>query len=33
MSGFTTGFVFLFVAIALVIRPSGLFGETSAERV
>jgi branched-chain amino acid transport system permease protein len=33
MSGFTTGFVFLFVAIALVVRPRGLFGESSAERV
>jgi len=33
MSGFTTGFVFIFVAVALVIRPRGLFGESSAERV
>lgn len=33
MSGFTTGFVFIFVAVALVVRPGGLFGESSAERV
>ena len=33
VSGFTTGFVFLFVAVALVLRPGGIFGETSAERV
>lgn len=33
VSGFTTGFVFLFVAVALVLRPGGIFGEASAERV
>jgi branched-chain amino acid transport system permease protein len=33
LSGFTTGFVFLFVAIALVVRPGGLFTQKSAERV
>ncbi len=33
LSGFTTGFVFLFVAIALVIRPGGLFSPKVAERV
>ena len=33
MSGFATGYVFIFVAVALVIRPGGLFGESSAERV
>lgn len=33
LSGFTTGFVFLFVAIVLVIRPSGLFVKKAQERV
>lgn len=33
IAGFTTGFVFIFVAVALVVRPGGIFGGSSAERV
>lgn len=33
VSGFTTGFLFLFVAVLLLLRPEGLFGARTATRV
>jgi len=33
VNGFTTGFLFLFVAVLLLLRPEGLFGARTATRV